>query len=567
MVCNLGKVFPFNLTYAYIWIQLTGFFCAYLIGSIIGFKVYHYLADSILRLQLAFIVMGVFIWFVNAQSFVQFRVFNSTDLSQVPGDVDLADHIQTHDNYGRIYPTHYPFGFTNWTLAMRTDKPNIEGHYFGISRISHQISVMADAMHNRYYDYVIRKLKNLNVRYIVANNICWAIKDNEDVKVCQAFLSTLTSKTNFNLIYTSPKDKPAGMTEWGASLNEAYRLYYSNQPSNYLVPINDHILVIGRYGTNLAAAVSPNHITMLEGNDIYLDNYSLEYLQNFDTVVLYGFGYHNKTKAEQLAKDYVKGGGNLVVELFGSQTSRIVENPKFLGVTGYSVKIKDQTDIQILDPSYQDKMINHFSVPAELIDDASAELKRYPLKEWNALEYVNLDKSIASLPDNNNLFSILGYKNVDGGKVTFVGFNLFYDLYITHNPKLMDLATSILVPPDKTEDFYPNQTETLQSEQIKITPQEFEFKVNNPSKKLAFISIAYTKHWHAYADKKELKIYPMEDLVAVELPPGSYTLTLRYGTTFVKNMSEILTVGTFTALMYLLIYCYVKKKKMGIHSG
>ncbi len=51
------------------------------------------------------------------------------------------------------------------------------------------------------------------------------------------------------------------------------------------------------------------------GGSIYLDDYDLDFLKNFDNLVLYGFGYHDKAKVEKLVSDYAKQGGHVMIDM------------------------------------------------------------------------------------------------------------------------------------------------------------------------------------------------------------------------------------------------------------
>lgn len=560
LVVGLGKIFPFTLTYAYIWEMIVGFMGAYLLGSLLGFKE-STLGRSAVKLVLAILVMTVFILFVNSQPFVNLKKLTANDTTTLTGDLDLAKTLQSVDNPGRVYATHYPFGFTNYIISGKTDKPSIEGHYYGISRISHQIAIMADAIHNQYYNYVFQKLNNLNTRYIVANSVLTQLVDPNGEFVGKKFISALTKDTNYKKIYSTPIDSQGSKKEWGASFKEDYQLYYRDEPSNYLVPIDDNILVIGKYGPTLAASVSNSNISMLEANSIYLDDYDVSFLQNFETVVLYGFGYHNRDKAEQIAKKYVKGGGNLVVELFGVGHSNIEENPKFLGVIGYNRKLTGDTKINILDTTYTAMLPNKLWLPSEIYDTGTGILQSVPIKSWNFLEYVNLDKKIASLPDENNLYSIFGYKNLPGGKVTFIGTNLFYHLYLTKDDKELKLISSLLNPHDTNGSTSGAPKDKLVSDNITISPMKLSFNVQNPKKRTAFVSIAHSKHWRAYINGKQIPVIALEDLVGVELPAGQYTLEVKYSTTVLKNISNVLTALTFVGLISLVVYLSIKERK------
>lgn len=546
--------FPFNEIYYYVWYFNLAFLSAYLLGLLINGNVVKNLTSYFVKVFLGIIFILMMVYFANHPS-NYLRYFNGNeDPKAFASDNKITEAINKMPNLGRIYISHYPFGFINWFLWVGTDKPNIEGHYLGIARINKQISHIADAIHYQYPNYVFNKLKHLNTRYFIANSVLGDIQVSNGDLVGQKFLATIP-KYGYQLILNTK-----GLTNINGVEEKENRLYYLDKPSTYVMPVEEKILIIGKYSPTLAMAISPR-IKAVEGGSDYLDDYDQEFLKHFKTVVLYGFTYHDKTKAEAIAREYVKGGGNLVIEMFNMGISPLAENPNFLGVSGFPQKIKEPIDLEILKNAngpLTDSIPRTFTLPGEIYDTGDIVLPYIPMEEWNSLEYAGLDQSLARLSNDADNFSILGYKNIDGGKVTFVGMNIFYHLFLTHDQRELNLITSLI----KNSNYGNNNNSgQFSAEQKALTSEYLKFEINNDQERLLLISMSYSAHWKAHLDGKPITIRPMEDLMVIQVPAGNYTLDIKYESTPITIFAWLVTIGAIIFLMVLLIFSKFLFKK------
>ncbi|HLB95630.1 MAG TPA: 6-pyruvoyl-tetrahydropterin synthase-related protein [Patescibacteria group bacterium] len=552
---GLGFFFPFSLSYGYIWFFMTGFAFAYLLGLLIPWTRVKDLASYLLRVEIA--VCLVIFYLYSANFFIHFTQLINYKNEQFPANFELARALNQIPNDGRVFPSHYPFGMTNWILGTATNKANIEGHYFGISRIGKTIAIMADAIHNSYPDYVVSKLEHLNARFVIANPVLLDMENYYGTKVGEELIKKL-EENDYKLVFATRKYM------FYESDLDIYRLYYQNRPSTYIMPADEQVLVVGKYAPTLAAAVSPAKLKVLEGGSPYLDDYDQEFLRHFKTVVLYGFSYRDKAKAEAIARNYVQGGGNLVIELFNMGTSPLADNPSFLGVEGVRQKISQKAKLEILaDGPLKEKIPQSFDLPGEMYDIRSGALEYRQLNEWNFLEYVGLDESLAKLPNDENMFSILGYKNVKGGKVTFAGMNFFYHLYLSHDQKELAFVSNLLDNQGWTGPSTLDNSK-IELKQEKWTPEYLKFKVKTADERLVRISLAYSPHWQGYLDGQPIKVRNMADLMVVQVPPGEHVLEMKYQPTTVSRLALGVTILTGLLLLFLIFssrYFYFRFKR------
>lgn len=390
--------------------------------------------------------------------------------------------------------------------------------------------------------------------FFVANQFLWDLKSPVDQSNLGQKLIKKAQEAGFEQKYEVETSKGA----LGPHSGKFERFYYLDQPEKYIQPLDKDILVIGQYGPTLAAAASPLNVNMLEASSIYLDDYDLDFLKRFKIVFLYGFGYHDKEDAENLIKEYSAGGGKVVIDMFGMKKSQIEESPIFLGVTGSPIKITAPLAIET-NETINNLMPKTFQVPSEVVDASSeGELELKSMAEWNALEYYNLDDSWANFAGDDKLYSILGSKKINNNPVIFVGGNLFYHLYLSHDQNELRMLEFIL----KLEDYQPKKEEsifaqdpTFTANQVNLDANYWKFNISNRSDRLALISLAYSPNWKAFIDSQETKVYEAENLMVLKVPQGEHTLEIRYQNySRIKIVSLLITLLTAGFLIYLLIY-------------
>jgi len=554
---GLGAYFPFNQVYYYIWLFPSALCFAYILGASIDIWQPKKLFSLLLKIGLGIAAFFLFFTVMNRLNLGVERLTNF-QMYQSPSDRELSNALNQLTNPGRLFISHSPFGLTNWIIGQTTDKTNVEGHYYAITRMNKHLAHIADAIHNRYYNYPINKLKYYNVRYVVGNQYLKDIKDYQGIFVGREFSKKLTQE-GFKLVFQSSQTSQKHYAD--------YWLYYRDEPSTSLMPVDEKTLIIGKYKSTLAAAISPN-ITAIESGSDYLDDYSNDFLKHFDTVILYGFNYRNKSAAEKIARTYVQNGGNLVVELFNMSASPLAGNPNFLGVNSFPIQsLKESASIEILNKNNNvGRFIpNTFNIPGEVIDDGTGTFKYLPLKDWNALQYTGLDQSLARLTNEDGIFSIMGYKNIDGGNVTFVGLNFFYHLYLTHDPNELSMVTSLIG--NQQLNFGPGaQPESVGAPRItqnEFSPGKLSFSIQSQNENLYLASMSYSPHWQAYLNGKKTKIYNLEDLMVVQIPAGSSNLEFRYESTAISLTGWILSIMTLVFLIMMPIIFRQKKKSNG----
>ena len=65
-----------------------------------------------------------------------------------------------------------------------------------------------------------------------------------------------------------------------------------------------------------------------------LDEYDVDFLADFDTLVLAGFGWNDRAEAEAMVRSLAGQGKRIVIDLAGTPHDALAREPRFLDVYG-----------------------------------------------------------------------------------------------------------------------------------------------------------------------------------------------------------------------------------------
>jgi len=447
---------------------------------------------------------------------------------------------------GRLMMMRYPFpDQMNWWAPVY-GFPMVEGWYYSTTPQGKQIAWMYDAAHYGYPEYVVRRLKQLNVRVFLKNHY---FDNNPAHKEFAAVLDQL-EKDGFKQI-----DSEFG----GEAGSIYYGLYFKNQPSNYFQPVQETRLIIGK-DASVANTLIPGSI---QGDSIYIDDYESKLLRHFSTIVLTGFSYHNKRLAEETIRGYLRDGGNVVLDLNRMDGSRLVDLPSFLGVE--TQREITRSDIKIETAPNGLRLPTTLKMPEELsyVGVVTArETERVPLKEFRYVEYLNLDKQLAWREnEEDGVQAIMGYKEIEGKNVWFMGPNFFYYTFLTHNSSFLELLDWVVKNgEDQSKAILPK------SEQAKISVvnddlENKKIKYASESDFPLLVSYTFSHRWKAFIDGKQTKIYNFESMMLLDLSAGEHEVEMVYEATNVGLASTSISYAVLIGMLYLLGLGVFKKYK------
>lgn len=457
------------------------------------------------------------------------KIYHFTQLSnpqQVFFEQELLNKFTQND--GRVMPVHATFGITLFwpELAEATGFSSNDGLYFALARTGPNIAWIFDDIEYGFGNQAINAIKYQNVRYVLMRAEFQADEELY-LKNPQAFSPLRQKRMGYALDFLKKMEEDNFKIVYQG---KDYILYYKDQASEYLIPIKEKTLVVGNYANTAAAVLSDRNLMVIQGNSTFIDDYDLDFLEHFDSLVLYGFGYHDKQKAEAIIKEYAKGGGKVMIDFQGIEKGRLEDLPYFLGVTGITKKITNNLTFEKNNDS-ANYIPTKIEIPNEIQDlTGFGNYAEKPFKEWGFMSYMGLDGSVLKMNETGEETDIVGYKEIEGpegasSKVWFVGGNLYYHAFLTHNEQEIEFIKEIVHNDNVTTDQ--NSPTITFSNQI-LEPESKKFSYIAEKSTPVLISFTYSPYWKAYSDGQEIKIYRVENLMALNLPEGDHQIEMKY---------------------------------------
>jgi hypothetical protein len=298
-----------------------------------------------------------------------------------------------------------------------------------------------------------------------------------------------------------------------------------------LQSLTRNAIVIGR-GAQTMATVFP---WMSYGTSWNVDDYPTAYLDHFNLIYLYDFAYHDSAQLSQRIRSWVAAGKTVVLDLTGMPDSAL------LGAVPLAIDVPAQP---------------RFRAGAEA-DMAFEQIADQPfgdsVEPWRGISYAGLDGSLLDVQDSaGTMHPIIGFRTVGDGRVYFVGLN-----WATHTLLTKDRAASAALD-SFFERAHPRRALgqpgfAVQAKTPVADTWEFSYQTSEPT--MVMVSETWSPHWQAQLDGQPLAVYNHEQLIALQLPPGTHRVTFQYQPTSIQVAGWGLT-GVSALLAAFLIVTY-----------
>ncbi|MGC8826709.1 MAG: 6-pyruvoyl-tetrahydropterin synthase-related protein [Anaerolineae bacterium] len=266
---------------------------------------------------------------------------------------------------------------------------------------------------------------------------------------------------------------------------------------------------------------------VLPGTSGYVDDYSFEELRAYHTVVLSGFQWRDRRRAEELVQRLAEAGVRVVVGLTNSLPESLSREPYFLGVWGELV-ILDHQPVEAAGEwgSYR---FRPFSAAYSL---------------WQAQTPQGLDSTTLAHPYLGGTSAVVGYKQAGQGRVWFVGLNLPYHAVLTRDPAAIEVLSRVL---DMTPaERQPYQTVPLEHYEAASWGYHFDYRLDEGSWLL--FPAAFHDGTEVRIDGKPANARSYDRLIAFEAPAGRHTVTIRIRPTPIYTLGAIASISALMAL-------------------
>jgi len=302
-----------------------------------------------------------------------------------------------------------------------------------------------------------------------------------------------------------------------------YREFIYRNSTSIIEAVNvPTVLVIGPQRTilNVLAYSSCNsrHVIPIHGKE-YFDDYSLNELKNFDGIIMYGYNYHDLTKAWTLLAEYVRDGGGLIIDTglqyAGSEwNASDVLNPIPVERTIWRSFGKEWRFSYLSSPVTDGVNFTLFS-PAESGKDPwffSSSLNE-SIRDWARPVLWNNGQPVVALGSYGK------------GRVVWSGLNLpWHIMSYKNNEESMMFAKMVEWSLGTLE----QGGSRLAYEVERITPEKVLVNIQQMAKGVLYKEF-YFKDWRAYLEEngrrtKELQIYQAgPDFMYVAMPQNAMT--------------------------------------------
>jgi len=298
-----------------------------------------------------------------------------------------------------------------------------------------------------------------------------------------------------------------------------------DRPASYFMVQDRNVLVIGRGATH-AAMLFP---WVAQGTSWYVDDYDLEYLSQFDGILLYDYRHHNRKKAEQLLRQLIDDGRTVIVDFTGKEYRRLFD------VAGWPVET--QGDYNLVEGD-----------EAELLDglDLDADLFSHQDRPWEYIHFFWLDAVLLSLEEDGTALPVVGYKNVGSGRVYFMGCNLLESAYHSQDRNAQRIAERLLDLAQPNKAIVPETFDVISQN---WEDEALEFEYDSSQHTPVIISMTYSPHWKPRLDGHPIKLHEYENLCLLFLPPGRHTVEFVYSWTWIQLVGFGVSVLSLVGLV------------------
>jgi hypothetical protein len=237
-------------------------------------------------------------------------------------------------------------------------------------------------------------------------------------------------------------------------------------------------------------------------------------LANYAAVALYRFEEtdFDLAQVEGQLRDYVKGGGSIVVDLSGMEEAfgRALD---FLDVDVLRLSVVGDARLD-WEQEYQQLT-------------SVMDLSGLAPEGWSGATYNGLDDIVARVEVNGRWYPFIGYRDIGRGRAWFIGFNLFYYAQLRGDQALTEAMQDLVLSESSVSRDL--RYEAVPIRDWRVGANGLQFTSLSPERvDEALISFTYSPRWQVYIDGERAHLGSFERLIKVPLPAGEHEIEVRY---------------------------------------
>jgi uncharacterized membrane protein len=260
-------------------------------------------------------------------------------------------------------------------------------------------------------------------------------------------------------------------------------------------------LGIGRGAQNLAYLFPQ----IVLGTWTQVDAYSQATLASYPALVLSGFGWHDRERAESLVRQAAEAGVDVIVDLTGAPDDPLARIPRFLDVWGERIitsaqphRVQGPWGAFDLLPFGEDGELWHTLIPQGA--------------QHEALTFDYLGEEGV----------VLAYNTYGAGRVWFVGLNLPYHAALTQDPAAIRLLGELLRLPAQAA----TQRTAVALDGYQAGPTGYRFHYALAQPELLLVPVAFHEGMQVRVDGATVPFQSYEHLLAFEAPAGRHRVEI-----------------------------------------
>jgi len=346
--------------------------------------------------------------------------------------------------------------------------------------------------------------------------------------------------TRFVLIDNSRDELLSALEEAGFSRETddgIQSLMVSDRPSSYFMVQDRSILVIGR-GAEMATSLFP---WVSQGTSWYLEDYDPEFLSTFDGVLLTSARSRDPTAIDRIVRGLLSQGKLVVVEEPLMDQGWLARASKTYIDTPSSFNISVADDDGLLG-----------ALPALTLEPFTSP--------WRPPTNVGVDTVLVSADIGGRTVPIVGYNELEEGRVYFIGLSLFNHAFLTGDETAIALGESVLNLASPNRSLQPR---VFPVEEQAWASDAMSFRYSSEESGPVIVSMTFSPHWRATVDRQPAKVYNYENLCLVFLPAGQHQVQFEYGTTPIQVASLVMSIAFLAGLVLFLLFLWNRFSSLG----
>jgi uncharacterized membrane protein len=297
---------------------------------------------------------------------------------------------------------------------------------------------------------------------------------------------------------------------------------YHRDGAPRVYPMDTSIFAVGSGGQSLALLFPE----IAAGSEVTLDHYDVDFLSQFDTLVLSGFDWEDRSRAEAMVRELAARGRRVIVDLTGTPIEVLSRIPRFLDVYGERIIAPDQP----------------------LLNGSGASRRLAPFdsqhQPWQAFVPQGLDSREITFEVSGVQGTALGSKRVGDARVTFIGLNLTFHAVLTGDP----VAIEILERELGVQAHRRPTTFAIPMIGYAASQEGYGFSLDAPQPGYYLIPVAYHTGTAVYVDGQHTPSLAVDSLTLAKLPAGLHRVEVRSLRTPIYRLG-----GAATALGVLVV--------------